>query len=167
MTIYDRTPRFRIRRADWHTDRAALLSVRVPVFVDEQRVPADIEVDALDEECVHALALDVDGIPIGTARLDAEGHIGRVAVIPAWRLRGVGAALMAWLTEVARERGDPRIELSAQLQAIAFYEALGYVASGPVYLEAGIEHRHMHLDLGLEPGGDGVRAETAGPDGPG
>lgn len=137
----------RIRLAHWARDRDALLSVRVPVFVDEQHVPAEIEEDDLDPVCIHALAEDERGLPIGTARLDAHGHIGRVAVAAAWRRRGVGGALMAFLTGIARHRGDPRIELGAQVQAIPFYEALGYVASGPVYLEAGIEHRLMHLDL--------------------
>lgn len=138
---------FGVRTADWTADRETLLAVRLPVFVDEQHVPVEIEEDGADPDCVHALAEAGDGTPIGTARLDATGHVGRVAVVAAWRRRGVGARLMAHLTDVARARGLPRIELSAQVQALPFYEALGYVAEGPVYLEAGIEHRRMTLEL--------------------
>jgi len=148
VSATDREAPFSVRSATWARDREALLSVRMPVFVDEQRVPSEIEVDGSDEACAHALAIDGDGTPIGTARLDATGHIGRVAVVAAWRRRGVGAALMRFLTDVARERGLARIEISAQVQAIPFYETLGYLAEGPVYLEAGIEHRRMVVDLG-------------------
>ncbi len=146
----EETPPFRVRLADWSRDRRALLSVRVPVFVDEQNVPPEIEEDDADPDCTHAIALDPDDTPVGTARLDAEGHIGRVAVHADWRRRGVGSALMQFLTDAARERGHPRIEISAQLQALPFYEAIGYVAEGPVYLEAGIEHRRMRLELAPE-----------------
>ncbi len=138
---------FSVRSASWPDDRDALVAVRMEVFVEEQQVPAEIEVDGADAGCVHALAVDADGEAIGTGRLDGDGHIGRVAVLAAHRRRGVGTALMRHLTEVARARGDARIEISAQLRAMPFYEALGYVANGPVYLEAGIEHRQMSLAL--------------------
>jgi predicted GNAT family N-acyltransferase len=138
---------FHVRSASWEGDGEALRHVRFAVFVDEQKVPAEIEIDALDAVCAHALALDDTGCPIGTARLDDAGHIGRVAVLSAWRRRGVGLALMRHLMEHARQRGMTRIELSAQLQALPFYEAIGFVAEGEVYLEAGIEHRHMQLTL--------------------
>jgi len=156
---------FSVRIAAWPAERETLLSVRLPVFVDEQRVPAEVEEDGSDDACIHALAEARDGTPIGTARLDAGGHIGRVAVVADWRRRGVGARLMALLTGVARSRGLPRIELSAQVQALPFYEALGYAAEGPVYLEAGIEHRRM--TLALEPDdahpapADAARADAA------
>lgn len=142
---------FTVRRADWATDRESLLAVRMLVFVDEQRVPVEIEVDGRDLHCVHALAEAPSGEAIGTARLDGEGHIGRVAVLASWRRRGVGEALMRLLEHVARARGDARIEISAQAQAIPFYTALGYEAEGPIYLEAGIDHRRMSLDLARAP----------------
>lgn len=147
MTDASRPAEFSVRTAHWRADREALLAVRVPVFVDEQHVPAEIEVDELDPACIHALALAPAGVPIGAARLDDTGHIGRVAVAAQWRRRGVGASLMAHLTEIARERRMPTIELSAQVGAIQFYEALGYRAEGPVYVEAGIDHRRMRLEL--------------------
>ena len=138
---------YRVRDATWADDGEALRAVRFPVFVDEQRVPAEIEIDELDAVCLHALAEDAEGQPIGAARLDDGGHIGRVAVLAAWRRHGVGAALMRHLIDRARAAGHRRIEISAQVQAIPFYAALGFVTHGPVYLEAGIDHRHMTLDL--------------------
>jgi len=144
---------FEVRAATWQHDEDALRRVRFAVFVGEQAVPAEIEVDALDEACEHALAVDAAGRPIGTARLDLTGgdgrtgHIGRVAVLPPWRRRGVGEALMRHMIERAAQLGARHIEISAQLQALAFYEALGFVARGEVYVEAGIDHRAMRLDL--------------------
>lgn len=146
--------RFSVRDASWPDDEDALRRVRFAVFVDEQKVPAEIEIDALDDVCEHALAVDAEGRPIGTARLDAAGHdgrtghIGRVAVLPEWRRRGVGEALVRHMIERAGRRGLRRIEISAQVQALAFYARLGFVAEGEVYVEAGIDHRRMRLELG-------------------
>lgn len=136
------------------------LSVRFRVFVDEQGVPAEEELDeydtgpdgAPDHQALHLLARS-DGIPVGAARLlldmppGGAVHLGRVAVLGEWRRGGVGNALMERLHTEARARGYVRVEISAQTHAIPFYERLGYVATGPVYLEAGIEHRAMHLAL--------------------
>lgn len=133
------------------------LSVRFRVFVEEQHVPIEEEVDELDErpgerdDVVHVL-LRVNGHPTATARLllghrdPTEGgypHIGRVAVLAEHRKSGLGRIVMDALHEAARERGERGITLSAQLHAVPFYERLGYVARGPVYLDAGIEHRAM------------------------
>lgn len=133
----------------------AALSVRFRVFVEEQRVPIEEEVDRYDADpgrnpdVVHVLAR-LGGEPVATARLllDAhEGypHIGRVAVLAEHRKSGVGRRVMEALHEEARRRGFGGITLSAQLHAIPFYERLGYRARGPVYLDAGIEHRDMDL----------------------
>ena len=133
------------------------LSVRYRVFVEEQHVPIEEEVDAFDdrpgerEDVVHVL-VRLGGQPAATARLllghhAGEGggypHIGRVAVLAEHRTTGLGRVVMEALHEEARARGERGITLSAQLHAIAFYERLGYVARGPVYLDAGIEHRDM------------------------
>ena len=133
------------------------LAVRFRVFVDEQRVPAGEEVDRYDasatgSDAFHLLAR-AGGRPIGAARLlldppaDGPVHLGRVAVLAEWRRRGVGEALMGRLHEEARRRGYREVEISAQVHAIPFYERLGYIAEGPVYLEAGIEHRVMRRAL--------------------
>ncbi len=137
-------------------EMAAALSVRMRVFVEEQHVPVEEEVDRYDTDprtndlAVHVLGR-LDGEPIATARLllDAhEGeypHIGRVAVLQERRGGGYGAAVMDALHAEARRRGYRGITLSAQTHAIPFYERLGYVARGPVYLDAGIDHRDMDL----------------------
>lgn len=136
-------------------DLGAALGVRTRVFVEEQHVPIEEEVDAYDREAltrddiVYVLGR-LDGVPIATARLllDAhEGlpHVGRVAVLAEHRGQGHGRAVMHALHEVARERGYSGVTLAAQLQAMPFYERLGYVVRGPVFLDAGIEHRDMDL----------------------
>jgi predicted GNAT family N-acyltransferase len=136
------------------------LAVRFRVFVDEQHVPADEEIDAYDAsptgtegaEALHILA-KADEVMVGAARLLLDAptggavHLGRVAVLAEWRRSGVGNALMERLHGEARARGYVRVEISAQTHAIPFYERLGYIAEGPVYLEAGIEHCAMHFTL--------------------
>ncbi|MBM4411303.1 MAG: GNAT family N-acetyltransferase [Chloroflexi bacterium] len=132
-------------------------AVRFRVFVDEQRIPADEELDRYDATPTdsHALHLvaRVDGAAVGAARLllDAPSsepvHLGRVAVLPEWRRHQVGNALMERLHAEARARGYRTVEISAQVTAIPFYERLGYVADDPVYLEAGIDHRVMRFAL--------------------
>ena len=128
-------------------------AIRVEVFVDEQRVPADEEVDDADlaPTTVHVLASDAQG-PVGTARLlgpPDDLHIGRVAVRKRARGTGVGQALMGGLEEIAVERYGPvRVGLSAQERVIGFYEGLGYeLVPGQRYLDAGIGHRDMVKDL--------------------
>jgi predicted GNAT family N-acyltransferase len=129
---------------------AQCAAIRLEVFVDEQRVPADEELDDLDAISVHVLAR-VDGGPVGTGRLiptdDGRGKIGRMAVRKPFRGSGVGAAIMDQLLDVARERGMHGLTLSAQLHALGFYERFGFVAHGDVFLEAGIEHREMARSL--------------------
>lgn len=136
-----------IEAAAWPDDREALRRVRETVFIDEQGVPPDMEWDAHDQTALHLLARDPQGRPIGTGRLLADGHIGRMAVLAEWRGRGVGTALLDALLQAARERGLPRVALNAQCSAVGFYERLGFVARGPVFDDAGIPHRHMSLAL--------------------
>jgi len=140
--------------------RAAAFSIRVEVFVEEQNVPPDLELDHLDETADHFLLL-VDGLPEGTARLVVEpagyegldpslgpvAHLGRIAVRAAHRGRGHGATLVRALESAAAARGLRAAYLSGQVVAIPFYEKLGYTAYGPVYDDAGIDHRHMSREL--------------------
>jgi predicted GNAT family N-acyltransferase len=138
---------YRIRPADWVRDQEALLRVRFEVFVHEQKVPEDMEVDAADPQCLHALAEDERGGAIGTGRLLPDGHIGRMAVCRAWRGKGVGAALLSFLMREARARGHREVVLSAQTHAIPFYEGFGFSAYGEVYDDCGIAHRDMRCAL--------------------
>jgi predicted GNAT family N-acyltransferase len=138
---------FTIAAADWHADGDALRHVRRVVFIDEQRVPEDLEWDADDAQSVHALAREAAGAPIGCGRLLRDGHIGRMAVVAHWRGRGVGDALLAWLMAAARARGDAAILLNAQVQAMPFYARHGFAAVGDAFEEAGIPHHVMRLAL--------------------
>ena len=134
---------FSIREARWQTDEVAIRHVRQVVFIDEQAVPPPEEWDGRDADCIHLLAEDPSGAPVGTARLLAEGKLGRMAVLKPWRGRGVGQALMARLIEIAEQHGHTRLVLDAQVRAIGFYEPFGFVAEGPVFDDAGIPHRKM------------------------
>jgi predicted GNAT family N-acyltransferase len=137
----------RIELCDWHKAREEASRIRFAVFVDEQKVPAEIEMDAHDADCVHALAFAEDGQAVGTGRLLPDGHIGRMAVVKAWRGRGVGAALLEALTGEARRRGDPAVALSAQTHALEFYRRHGFAPEGEIYEEAGIPHQAMRKAL--------------------
>jgi predicted GNAT family N-acyltransferase len=138
---------FRVRRADWLQDQAALRGIREAVFVVEQRVPLELEWDAFDEASLHALAEDGEGRPIGTGRLLPDGHVGRMAVLPEWRGAGVGTALLLHLIEAARAAGLREVVLHAQTHAQPFYERHGLAPEGEVFFEAGIPHRLMRMRL--------------------
>lgn len=131
-------------------DFAACLAIRLKVFVEEQHVPLEEERDAYDDEAMHFLAW-LDGEPVGTARVILKGEIGkigRVAVLPQARGTGLGAGLIrAALDALRGQPGVDRAVLGAQTHAIGFYEKLGFAAYGPQYLDAGIPHRDMALDL--------------------
>lgn len=136
-----------VRLLDWARARAAARPVREAVFVHEQGVPLALEYDEHDPVCDHALALDTDGTPIGTGRLLPDGRIGRMAVLPTARGRGVGAAILACLVARARERGMTEVVLSAQTHAVPFYARFGFVAEGEPYEEAGMPHVKMRRSL--------------------
>ncbi|HJT98077.1 MAG TPA: GNAT family N-acetyltransferase [Rhodanobacteraceae bacterium] len=138
---------FRVEPADWSVDYDALRAVRDPVFIDEQRVPIEDEIDALDPLSKHVIARDADDRPIGTGRLSPERLIGRMAVLAEWRGRGVGEALLRALLEQARALGYASVELHAQTHAIPFYEKFGFVAYGEEFDECAIRHRMMRLEL--------------------
>lgn len=120
------------------------LTVRRTVFVDEQAVPLDDEIDGKDGEAWHLLALDGD-TAVGTARLFAgpTAKIGRVAVLAGYRGRSLGNQLMIAAHRLAADLGASESTLDAQTHVIPFYERLGYVAEGPIFLDAGIPHRRM------------------------
>ncbi|MFQ5635113.1 MAG: GNAT family N-acetyltransferase [Gammaproteobacteria bacterium] len=132
----------RIQQTDYARDRAAIYAIRRTVFVVEQAVPEDIEVDEHDAVARHVLAY-VNGQAVGTGRITADGRIGRMAVLADYRGRGVGRAILDALVGIGRRAGATRLFLSAQCHAIPFYEKSGFVAEGPVYEEAGIAHRSM------------------------
>ncbi len=127
------------------------LHIRRVVFIEEQQVPWEEEVDGKDPSAVHFLAWDSEIGDLGTARMRMveAGHAKaeRVAVHQFARKRGVGRVLMATLEEAAREAGAHEVTLAAQMEALPFYERLGYVARGDVFMDAGIPHRWMDKAL--------------------
>ncbi|WP_133479840.1 GNAT family N-acetyltransferase [Cognatilysobacter segetis] len=139
---------FRVDGVDFADALPALRAVRDVVFVQEQRVPVEIERDALDPACVHVLAQDAEGRPIGTGRLAPSGKIGRMAVLDAWRGRGVGRALLRRLLDEARARGLAEAHLHAQVDAERFYAIDGFLPVGERFEEAGIQHQAMRRLLG-------------------
>lgn len=117
--------------------------MRFAVFVEEQGVPAEIELDEWDAASEHAIAADAAGRPIATGRLLPDGHVGRMAVLPNWRGRGVGAAVLEALLARAVARGMERAVLNAQTQAREFYARFGFTQVGDEFMEAGIPHVTM------------------------
>lgn len=121
------------------------LGIRRTVFVEGQDVPEELEVDGLDDRCVHAL-VRVDGAPVGTARMrtvDGAAKVERVAVLGERRGLGLGRALMEVLEAEAMRQGLGKAKLNAQTAVIPFYERLGYTAYGEEFMDAGIPHRAM------------------------
>lgn len=132
--------------ADYQHYQSEILSIRETVFVREQHVPVELEVDELDPLSRHLL-LFVNGQPVGTGRLTPAGHIGRLAVLKPFRNKGYGRHLMKQLEQIAIETGLFTVKLAAQTQAVQFYEQLGYQAYGDHFIDAGITHRMMQKRL--------------------
>ena len=143
MTINDT---IQIRIANWLEDGAALQAVRDIVFIQEQHVPVELEWDGLDADCIHVLAFSGEK-PIGTARLLLNGHIGRMAVLKNWRKKGVGSAMLQRLLDEIRNKGIQYAVLNAQIGAADFYRRFGFQAEGEEFLDAGIPHVRMVLEV--------------------
>jgi predicted GNAT family N-acyltransferase len=139
--------RMRIELGDWERMRQWAEPLRFAVFVEEQHVPAEIELDSFDLLSVHAVAFDASDKPMGTGRLLPDGHIGRMAVAKAARGGGVGSALLKSLMDEARRRGHKHAVLSAQTHAAEFYRKHGYHSYGSEYDDAGIAHIDMRCAL--------------------
>jgi len=136
-----------VQLVSWEEAGSALADIRRKVFIEEQLVPEHLEWDGLDDSAVHVLALDDQHRAIGCARMFPDGRIGRMAVLPAWRGRGVGRAMLEVLLELARERKLQQVSLSAQTHAIPFYADAGFTICSSIYDDAGIPHRDMLLIL--------------------
>lgn len=138
---------YRIRLAAWQGDRHALQLIRGQVFMQEQRVSAELEWDGLDDDAQHLLAHSAQGEAIGCARLLPDGHIGRMAVLKPWRGQGVGHALLRFALDQLCQQQVAMAVLDAQVHAMPFYERLGFSAVGETFMDAGIPHRRMELHL--------------------
>ncbi len=128
-------------------EKQEVFALRFEVFVDEQGVPPEIELDSEDERALHILA-EENGMTVGCARVifhEKEAHIGRLAVKKAYRGKGVGASICRFVIEDCKKKGCLRIWLGAQLHAVGFYEKLGFRPRGEVFLDAGMEHIEMEI----------------------
>ena len=141
-------PRHTIELVAWQLREAQLRSIRTQVFIHEQHVPEVLEWDGEDAYAIHALATDLSGNPIGTGRLLLHGklaHLGRMAVLSAWRGQGVGSSLLQCLLDAARQGGASNVFLNAQTTAVPFYERFNFVREGAEFLDADIPHYRMTL----------------------
>ena len=139
-------PDFSVHQAEFHTT-PGIKSVREQVFIQEQHVPEELEWDDHDARAIHVVATDTHNQVIGTARMLADGHIGRMAVLAAWRNTGIGSAMLQKLLSLAKERGLCKVFLHAQTSAIGFYQDHNFRASGEEFMDAGIPHREMEKEL--------------------
>ena len=164
MNLLETGPPIHVGIVQTAEEREAAFALRLQVFVEEQSVPVEEELDAYDVIATHFMVQDARSETSGssdiiaTARLvdkgDGLGKIGRVAVHASHRGRGIGAQLMRYIHTYAYEHGFRKLWLEAQCYAIPFYEKLGYVAEGEVFLDANIEHRHMRRSLSSDPVGE-------------
>ena len=156
-------PKFTVQTGDWATLAAHALAVRLKVFVQEQLVPLEMEVDEWDLLALHAVVFDQDGAALATGRLVSKqpgngaepapsassssnctiGQVGRVAVLAACRGQRLGWLVMTTLIQAAKERGLMRLTLHAQQAATGFYEQFGFCSVGEAFEEAGIPHIEM------------------------
>jgi predicted GNAT family N-acyltransferase len=142
---------FFVEPADATVDQPSIQSLREQVFVHELGSGSEVIWDARDADAGHVLARDPHGQPIGCGRLTADGAIGRLAVLPDWRRRGVGRALLMRLIDLGRQRRLPALHVNAGAKAGDFYATHGFAASGECVKEAGISHQVMRLPLDQAP----------------
>ena len=131
---------------DYESNTKDICAIRYKVFVGEQKVPEELEIDGLDDQAKHVLAF-VDGVPIGTGRILSDGHIGRVAVLKDYRGLGIGKSIMKELIKWAQNMNLEKAWLSSQWHAHSFYLDLDFVCVGEIYKEAGIDHIKMFKTL--------------------
>lgn len=130
-------------QADWFTDQATICPIRQRVFIDEQQVPESLEWDGLDNTAIHVLGHFAGGPAAGTARLLPTGQIGRLAVLPELRGRGLGRRLLETLLAAADSANMAHVFLHAQLPLVDFYRRYGFEPINTEFMEAGIRHRLM------------------------
>jgi len=136
---------FDIAIVSWSDKQAELTSVRRAVFIEEQNVPESIELDGRDTDHIHVLASDTKGRPVGTARMDNKGKIGRMAVLQNYRRQGIGRKMIQVLMDYGRKNAITDFHVSSQVTAVGFYEKMGFEPFGQEFLEAAIMHINMKL----------------------
>lgn len=135
-----------LRIGSWQELAAPATQIRFAVFVDEQGIARDEELDELDAVCVHAV-VECEGLAAATGRLCPDGRIGRMAVLKSHRGRRLGSMVIDGLINEARRKDMRKVYLHAQCHALGFYARFGFSAHGPIFKEAGIDHREMRRSL--------------------
>lgn len=140
----------KLKHAESQADFFKCMQIRGTVFVNEQAVDIDIEIDDEDYTCDHYLLIDNEEKAIGTCRIINEGkvaHLGRVALLKEARGKGYGEFLLAEAEKICQSFGFEKIVLGAQVRALGFYEKSGFVPYGDIFLDADIDHRMMEKKI--------------------
>ena len=135
----------KIKRAETQAEFFGLARVRTLVFVKEQQVDPEIELDCEDDTAIHYIAVMDDQI-VGTCRIlrhGQEAKLGRMAILASYRRKKIASALIHAVEQERSALVFTKLKLGAQIQAIPFYESCGFAVYGPVFLDANIEHRMM------------------------
>ena len=158
-----------ILKAPWSQYQKKLSEIRMQVFVEEQKVPIEEELDGLDEQSTHFIALNEIGQHVGCARLIPTGQIGRMAVISTLRESGIGTMLLRAAVVEAQTQGMDKVFLHAQTYAEEFYRKGGFIGLGDRFMDAGIEHTTMEmmLPIGFESAETTSRSPSTSPPEPG
>lgn len=138
---------FTVSLVSWHDGEPLLKAIRTAVFIREQGVPEEMEWDEHDATCRHALALTLNGDAIGCGRMFANGHIGRISVLPEWRDKKVGTTIMEAFLNYAEAHDYPQVDVDAQTHAVPFYHRFEFVEQGKPFMDAGLPHIKMLLKL--------------------
>ena len=136
-----------VEQTNWQASSKILTAIRLQVFVEEQQVPESEEIDEHDVTALHWLAYGPNDEVMATARMLDDGQVGRMAVLKEFRQKGVGSSLMRNMIRYAVIAGMKQLFLNAQIKAIPFYERFGFAAQGNPFMDAGISHKYMYLNL--------------------
>lgn len=125
-----------------------VIAIRKKVFIEEQNVPIDIEMDGLDDEANHVIAY-LDNKPIGCARIrmNSFAKLERIAVMKDYRRKGFGRKITEFLIDYCKQKNVDEIRLHAQIYTADFYKKLGFLERGKTFFEADIKHIEMHMSI--------------------
>lgn len=136
---------YSIEFTEWRLDADLLTALRHEVFVNEQQVPIDMEIDEMDPQSQHIKTSLSNGKLIGTARLLPNHYIGRMCISHDFRHQGIGGAMLEFIIDYAQKVKIDALYLNAQITAQPFYQRYGFDADSDIFMEAGIPHVHMTL----------------------
>ncbi len=146
VDVRDTMNHLNARIADYKNDHFHIHQIRNEVFIDEQKVSKELEIDGQDDKAIHVLVSN-DNEPIGTGRMLPDGHIGRMAVKKSYRNQAIGKMIMEKLLEAAMGLDLSEVWLSSQCHAKSFYHKFGFIEFGDVYEDANIDHINMKKEL--------------------